>query len=579
MAPGRCGCPPPYVRYLVPMASAIDRLALMSPAARSALRRERLAVLVLAFVVCSSGLGLRDPWPPDEPRFALIAREMLATGDWLIPRRNGELYSDKPPLFIWLSALAQSATGLRIGFLLPSLTAALATIAMVHDLAARLWGRRPALTAAIALLITGQFAWQARFAQLDMVLVACTTLGLYGIARHLLLGPQWRWWWIGWLGMGLGVMTKGVGFLPALALVPWALARWRRLPGAARVGGSWWRWALGPGLAIAVIACWLVPMLMRVTSIDDPLLTAYRDDILLNQTAKRFVNPDHHFQPFYHYLANAPILWLPLTLALPWLAAPWWRRIRRGDARQWLLVGFAVLVVLFFSLSPGKRGVYIFPALPAVAMAMAPMLAVLIRRPSVAVFSLGLAVTLTVATLAGAAVAAWIELPARVIRRLAEKNVFSADLVVPLSAVGLGAAVVVGFLRQRAVVALVAVVGWAWFAFGWAGHPMLTGRSPRAFMARIETELGASELGMIGWREQYILTATRPLTTFGYAGKVDSAVEEAVAQAWLTAGARRWLLVSTHRASRFVGMPQRRLGYQNGTDWLLIGPIDGATAP
>jgi 4-amino-4-deoxy-L-arabinose transferase-like glycosyltransferase len=57
-----------------------------------------LAVLVLI----GTGLGMRDPWPADEPRFALIARDMVATGQWLFPRVGGDLYPDKPPIFFWI---------------------------------------------------------------------------------------------------------------------------------------------------------------------------------------------------------------------------------------------------------------------------------------------------------------------------------------------------------------------------------------------------------------------------------------------------------------------------------------------
>ena len=55
-------------------------------------------LLLIALVVLGAGLGLRDPWPADEPRFALIAREMVESGQWLFPMRGGELYPDKPPL-------------------------------------------------------------------------------------------------------------------------------------------------------------------------------------------------------------------------------------------------------------------------------------------------------------------------------------------------------------------------------------------------------------------------------------------------------------------------------------------------
>ena len=62
-------------------------------------------VLVLVVVaMLASGIGLRDPWPADEPRFALVAQEMLVTGKFWIPHRGGELYADKPPIFIWLTA-------------------------------------------------------------------------------------------------------------------------------------------------------------------------------------------------------------------------------------------------------------------------------------------------------------------------------------------------------------------------------------------------------------------------------------------------------------------------------------------
>ena len=58
----------------------------------------------LSLLLMGAGFGLRDPWPADEPRFALVARDMLRSGDWLIPRVGGDPYADKPPLFFWLMA-------------------------------------------------------------------------------------------------------------------------------------------------------------------------------------------------------------------------------------------------------------------------------------------------------------------------------------------------------------------------------------------------------------------------------------------------------------------------------------------
>ena len=95
---------------------------------------------IVAVLVLGAGLGLRDPWPADEPRFALVARQMVESGQWLFPMRGDELYPDKPPLFMWIQAACLALTGnLRIAFLLPSLLAALGTLWLVRDLGRRLW--------------------------------------------------------------------------------------------------------------------------------------------------------------------------------------------------------------------------------------------------------------------------------------------------------------------------------------------------------------------------------------------------------------------------------------------------------
>src|SRR5688572_10035206 len=128
-------------------------------------RRDALWLVVLALLLFGAGLGLRDPWPADEPRFALIARDMALTGEWLIPRVGGELYPDKPPLFMWIVAALFRVTGnLRISFLLPSIAAGVGMLLLVYDLARRLWGREAAWLAALLLLITVQFTLQARSA-------------------------------------------------------------------------------------------------------------------------------------------------------------------------------------------------------------------------------------------------------------------------------------------------------------------------------------------------------------------------------------------------------------------------------
>jgi len=168
---------------------------------------------VLAALVIAAGIGLRDPWPADEPRFVLAARQMLESGQWWFPQRGNELYSDKPPMFIWLQAVLLYCFGsIRISFLLPSIISAMGVLWCTYDLSKRLYGVQTALIAAATLLVTIQFSYQMKRAQIDPLLLLFCTISAYGFLRHALLGPQPRWYYAGWLFAGLGIMTKGVGF-------------------------------------------------------------------------------------------------------------------------------------------------------------------------------------------------------------------------------------------------------------------------------------------------------------------------------------------------------------------------------
>ena len=79
---------------------------MLDPMTDSRARRELWLFLLFALVILAAGIGLRDPWPSDEPRFTLAAKQMVESGDWLFPHRGRELYSDKPPVMFWLQASA-----------------------------------------------------------------------------------------------------------------------------------------------------------------------------------------------------------------------------------------------------------------------------------------------------------------------------------------------------------------------------------------------------------------------------------------------------------------------------------------
>ena len=138
----------------------VDRaLPAVVPRGPNDIRWQDLAWLALALLaIIGTGLGIRDPWPADEPRFAVIARDMVLSHEWLFPRVGGDLYQDKPPLFFWLLAIGYSLTqSVKASFLVPSFLAAGGVLFMVYDLGRRLVGRAAGLAAGVLVCATLQF--------------------------------------------------------------------------------------------------------------------------------------------------------------------------------------------------------------------------------------------------------------------------------------------------------------------------------------------------------------------------------------------------------------------------------------
>jgi 4-amino-4-deoxy-L-arabinose transferase-like glycosyltransferase len=527
----------------------------------------------IGLLLMGAGLGLRDPWPADEPRFALVAQDMLRSGDWLFPRVGGDLYADKPPVFFWLMSAAMAVTGsLRFGFLLPSLLAGLGTVGLVYDLLRRARGREVAFAGAFVLLLTFQFTWQARQAQIDAVLCFITTLSLYGLLRHLLLGPSRGWFLLGWAAAGLGVITKGVGFLPLLVLVPFAvLVRrgWRSK--APRIGPLS---LAGLGVMLVTIGLWFVPMVVA-TSAGGELL-AYREEILFHQTATRYADAWHHHAPFWFYFVEVvPFLWLPLVALVPWLWPRWRDALRSRDTLVGLLLAWVAIVLLFFSGSSGKRGVYVLPAVPALAMAAAPWIPELLRAAATRRLAFVLACALALPAAVGAA---YFLVDAEAAARIASRHGLSP--VLPLACVAAGAMVAVGIFRERdAWLAYAGSLAAVLVTTGIVVYPRIDAvRSGREFMARVEQASAASaELGLVGAKEQYLLQLRRPSVNFGHARWRDKEGEAADAAAWLAAAPGRTLLVNARARELCFGAADAiDLGSANRQHWFLVS---GQAAP
>jgi 4-amino-4-deoxy-L-arabinose transferase-like glycosyltransferase len=521
----------------------------------------------LALLLMATGLGLRDPWPADEPRFALVAQDMLRSGDWLIPRVGGDLYADKPPFFFWLLASAMAVTGsVRLGFLLPSLLAGIGATLLVYDLLRRARGREVALAGAFVLLLTFQFTWQMRQAQIDGVLCFLTTLSLYGLLRHVLLGPAPGWFIVGWAAAGFGVITKGVGFLPLLALIPFIALRRRGWP--APVGGVGSLSLAGVAAMLVAIGVWFVPMMLATSAGGD--LLAYRQEILFQQTVTRYADAWHHHGPAWFYVVNViPLFWLPLIALVPWLWPRWREALRARDTWTAVLLAWVVIVVAFFSLSTGKRGLYVLPAVPALAMAAAPWLPELLRARGPRRLAFGMASVL-VAVFALAAV--YFAIDGEAAARIASD--YGIQPVVPLLIGAALGVVPVALLRVRdGWLAYAGTLAAIFVTVGVVVYPRIDAvRSGRAFMANVEqASRGFPELGLASAKEQYLLELRRPSFNFGHARWREREVEAADAAAWLAQRPGRAVLVERRaREACFSQAEAVDLGRANRQRWFLV---------
>lgn len=541
-------------------------------------RRTFWLMLLFAVVVIGAGIGLRDPWPSDEPRFTLVAKHMVESGDWLFPHRGSELYSDKPPMLMWLEAASYLVVrSWRVAFLLPSLLAALGSMLLIYDLGRRLWNRRVGMYAGMALLMCFQLIYQVKRAQIDPLVVFFITAANYGLLRHMLLGPNWRMYWFGCFCAGLGVITKGVGVIALLMLIPYAVAaRWRWSGIPAMGNGAWWRWLLGLPAVLIAIALWLVPMLATAYTRGEanPEYLAYVNDILFRQTAGRYAHAWHHVHSPVYYIPILLFSWLPLSLTYPGTWPRWWRALRARDARILLPLGWIVLMLIFFSASPGKRDVYILPAVPMLALITAPYLDELLatrwlRTLGVAFIGLLGAAMLLLGVYALAAH------PKFAINLATSRGFEEGENSLWWMCITIGVLqllLVAIFRLRRAVWAVVGGVAVLWLVWGFWASPLLNDSSSSAGLMRdVRSKLGPQdEIGLVDWTEQNLLMLERPAVDFGF--KQPTRKQYSAGMQWQAqAPTTRWLFAQDSALGDCVQRDKAiDLGYANRRQWWLF---------
>jgi 4-amino-4-deoxy-L-arabinose transferase-like glycosyltransferase len=383
--------------------------------------RNKLLVAQLAVVlaICAFlfffGLGAFGLVGADEPRYAQIAREMLARHDWIVPTFNGQPWLEKPVLLYWREMIAYSIFG-------------------VHDWAARIPAAAFATILVIAILL-----FMRRFrsgSELEAALIAASSAAVIGFARGASTDMQlatpfcvamlawWTWHETGrrlWLVifyalLAVGALAKGP-VSPALAVLIIAAYAWLRRDGKIFLRSLWL-----PGFAIffAIALPWYVAVQIKVPQF-------FRTFILQHNLERFGTNLYQHSQPFWYYIPVFLLAVLPWTVfALAGLGDALrngWAILRSPreqsadeSAEDWLsqfLMLWILVPIIFFSISRSKLPGYILPAIPAAAMLTA---AYMHGTRTVGRIKLMLHSLVCGALVAGALAAPWFMLKAQVPR-------------------------------------------------------------------------------------------------------------------------------------------------------------------
>ncbi len=333
-------------------------------------RLPSLLLILAALFIFFFRLGGRGFENKDTIWYVEIAWEMLRSGDWIVPRFNTVIFTEKPILFIWAVAGLSRVAGVITPFFsrLPSALAALGCTFLTVSLGKTLFNRRTGLLAGFILCTTYAFAGEARTCMVDMLFTFFVTLSLCFLYRGFSAGgTRGQPFILAYLAIGLAALTKGplgIVFPALVSLVYLAVDRRLRLLRSMLI--PW-----GILIVIGMQAAWYIPYLARIGPEGRRFfyeMYVYKENLL------RFTSGFDHYEPFWFYgpaLLSNFLPWSPFLILCLFLP-----RVPGGSGaardRRYPAVWFLSLLA-FLTISSGKHSRYALPLYPAAALLVADL--------------------------------------------------------------------------------------------------------------------------------------------------------------------------------------------------------------
>jgi 4-amino-4-deoxy-L-arabinose transferase-like glycosyltransferase len=300
------------------------------------------------------GSATLEDW--DEAIFAQISREMVRSGDWLTPHWGYAPYFNKPPLLMWLTALAYLVLGVdELAARIVSALAGVGVVMVAYLIGREVYGRGAGALAALVLLSSLQFVTASRFGTTDVLLTLLIALAALGYLLARERSP--RWWYLGWGAFGLACMVKGAGALVIPAAVGITLLVDRRLGASLRSRHFWYALLVAAAIALP----WHLAMVARYGSAFMGRYVAYN---VVDRSTQAI---EGHAQEPDFYLLVLHDNFLPWIYLLP-VALALTLRDALENARPRMVLVVAVLVFVLYSAVGTKLRWYIMPMYPMLAV-------------------------------------------------------------------------------------------------------------------------------------------------------------------------------------------------------------------